>query len=459
MANLGEFVQEEQCEYRETEHVFSDRYERRKKKLLNSLESPAEKRRKMSRPAAACACLALAAALSGSVYAAVKLLHTEVVYDKENGKATVTKELSDDVYIPPIRITPEYLPDGYEEWEEGKYSYEGEYAATGLSVLDASGTRIENIGDTSNYEKKELDGKTAYIFTREGNSYSHIVLLAYEDTGHTVMMYASEEISMEDLIKICENMKITEAPEEDPDHTFQAYAYEPEEEMAASEVKNIQENQIAAMGEPFRENYTGDSEADIQVTITDMKVSDYVEMDKLNENTTVDYEKITSFLGEDGSLPDYNLTASYWDKEAKAVVDREIGTYPVKYVEVTALMENLSDTDAGDVNVQPQLLCLNETPDGKGYEAKRWEETMADVNEDYRGSSSYGLESFQFPFYFDSSAYPGDAHFYNTALKAGETRTVHLGFAVPEPQLENLYLAYDADYEGQEKYVKLEKTE
>lgn len=459
MANLGEFVQEEQCEYREAEHIFSDRYERRKKRLLNSLESPVEKRWRMSRPAAACACLALAAALSGSVYAAVKLLHTEVAYDKDSGKATVTRELTDDAYIPPIRITPEYLPDGYEEWEEGKYSYEGEYAGTGLSILDVSGTKIEYIRDAGSYETKELDGKTAYIFTREGYEYSHIVFLAYEDTGHTVMIYASQDISMEELIKVCENMAITEVPEEDPDHTFKAYTYDPlEEEGIDHEAAAVQESSVIHMGESFREIFTGDSDADIRVTITDMKISDKVDMSKLNENTTSDYEETLEFLGEDGVLPDYTFTASYWDSAEEGLVNKEIGIYPVKYVEVTAVLENLSGTDADDVNVQPQFLNLSKLDDGSGYEVKKWEESMVDMNEDYRGCSSYKLACDNVAFYFDASAYPGEPHFYNTSLAAGETKTVHMGFAVPEPALKNLCLGYDRDSD-QPKYVRLEATE
>lgn len=459
LENLGEYIQEEQTEYQDTQHEFSANYRRKKEILLDSVEP--KKRFHMSRPAAAVAAILVVAACSVSVYAAVKLLQTKVDFNEEEHHVSVTNEVTDNTYIPPIKITAEYLPEGYEECEVGKYSYQGELGRSGISIIGASATKTDKYEDVSNCEVKELSNAKAYIMNRKGYEYSHIVLLSFEEEGHTVVIYAIDEIPEEELLKVCENITITEVPEEDPDRTFQAYSYDPEaEEEVLEPDMTVTEDQIVGIQEPFKEEcaYTEDyEEKDVQVTVMGVTVSDRVDVTLLNENTVSAFLD-QSIIGEDGTFPDYKVIAEYWDNEAGELKNKEIGTYPVKYVEVTAELENLSDSDLPDVNVQPQFCNLIEGPDGT-YERQYLEnDKVTSFGEEFRGCNSYELSTDHFPFYFDSSTFPGDPHFYNTSLSAGEKKTVRMGFAVPEHWMDNLYLGYHMGYEGS-IFVKLDAVE
>lgn len=466
LENLGELVQENQCESQESEHVFSRRYEDRKAKLLNSVgpETVKYHRYRFSRPAVAAVSLCAAVALAGSVYAAVKLLNTSVDYDADNSQITIANDLNSDTYIPPIEITPKYLPEGYEKWDDGKYSYGGEYGADGISMTDASLTKTEQFQDVSGCEEIPLEQSKLYLISREGYSYPYIALLSFEESGHTVMLYFSQDVSREELLKVCENIEIKEVPEQDPDHTYQAFAYESEmlevEEVETLDV-SVPKESIVSMQEPFRQlgNIGNPEQANIQVTVTNVNVKDKADKSLITENTVYDYEEVTENLGEDGSLPEYTLTADYWNPEEKKIESTTLGTYPVKYVEVEAVMENLGETDEPDVNAQPQYCSLVQDSDG-GFKALMFEEDKLDSKEkEWRGCSRYPLNTDHFPFYFDSSAFPGDSHFFNTALKAGEKKTVRYGFAVPEHWLDNLYLAYGSCGEGDDVgtvYVKLD---
>lgn len=403
----------------------------------------------------------MAAALAGSVYAAVKLLDTRVDYDSDKSQVSITNQLSDNSYIPPIEITPRYLPQGYEQWDDGKYSYKGEYGADGISIVDASLTKTEALQDVSGCEEIPLTQAKLYLISREGYDYPYIALLSFEESGHTVMIYFSETVSREELMKVCENIEIREVPEQDPDHTYQAFAYTPEEQEVIAEESVVSKEHIINMQEPFRQigDLANPEQTDIQVTVTSVSVGDKADMSLITENTVNDYQEVMDTLSADGSLPDYTLTGEYWDDETKKLNSTTLGTYPVKYVEVEAVMENLGDEDQEDVNAQPQFCSLLEKEDGS-FLVMMFEENKLDLKErEWRSCSLYPLNIDHFPFYFDSSAYPGDSHFYNTALKAGEKKTVRYGFAVPEHWLDNLYLAYNLCEQGDEigtKYVKLE---
>lgn len=427
--------------------------------MLNSVT--AKKRLSLHRPAFAAASVALAVVLSGSVYAAVKLLNTKVDFDKDKYQASVSNDIKEDTYIPPIEITARYLPEGYEEWEEGKYSYQGEFGGNGLSILDASGTKTETFQDVSGYEQRDFANAKAYILNREGYDYSHIVFLAFEESGHMVVIYASKDIPDEELWKVCENISITEVPEQDPDRTFKAYSYDPAAEAMETEIVDltVPHDKIVGMQDSFKEIFaftnTGEP-AEVRAKVTEASVKEGVDLSLINEGTVAEYQEIKSFLGKDGSLPDHSVLAKFWDEAQGKLVQQEMGIYPVKYLEVTMELENTGEEDAADVNVQPQFCNLIQGEDGTYVAVLGEEDKLSASVENLRGCDSYELSVDHLPFYFDSSAFKNTSHFFNTSLKAGEKKTVHLGFAIPEQWLDDLYLVYHQGSGDDEVFVQLD---
>ena len=63
--------------------------------------------------------------------------------------------------------------------------------------------------------------------------------------------------------------------------------------------------------------------------------------------TQEDYDRVMSFLEEDGTFKPFTRTVTLW--QDKQLVTQEMETVPVKYVEVTVKAENLSDEAAEDI--------------------------------------------------------------------------------------------------------------
>ena len=271
--------------------------------------------------------------------------------------------------------------------------------------------------------------------------------LYYGDSGHVIIVDASQDISREELMKVCENLTYTELT--DSSETVTAYQFDAgegggsflgstdgEEEAGEMYVEAIPAGQVKKLNESFTDGY-GFADT-VQLKVTDIRVTDTVDVDKLTEATTGDYASVMEHL--DGTtLKPYQRTVSEW--KDKKLVERVLDTVNVKNVEVTVEVTNSGDENLDDVNMQPRWARYTAGQDGSfvlDESIPGYEETGAS-----RGGSRYDIQPDNFAYYFDSSAYVGSSHFYNMALDAGETRTVHLWFAIPEDELENSYLQFN----------------
>ena len=76
----------------------------------------------------AAAALALTMTATAGVYAAVSMFRVDVTETEGTDQVKVRVEKDGEGQILPIKITANYLPEGYQEWEEGKYSLNGVFA-------------------------------------------------------------------------------------------------------------------------------------------------------------------------------------------------------------------------------------------------------------------------------------------------------------------------------------------
>ena len=84
----------------------------------------------------AAAALALTMTATAGVYAAVSMFRVDVTETEGTDQVKVRVEKDGEGQILPIKITANYLPEGYQEWEEGKYSQGGTFGGSGLSIMD-----------------------------------------------------------------------------------------------------------------------------------------------------------------------------------------------------------------------------------------------------------------------------------------------------------------------------------
>lgn len=381
LEKIGQLEEERQYDTCTENHVFTDEYEIKKQRLLNTMEKNQKKEYKVRSFTNVAAALALVVGLSVTTYAAVKGIQAVISEDKEKNTVTYEVNHEPDDYIPPIEITAGYLPEGYQQWEECKYSPNGEYGTNGISILDAGYLQNYSIGDVSQYEEQQIGDAKAVIIERKGYAYPWDIFLFYEEEGHVIEVMGCDSLSKKEMMKVCEGLTYREAPELDPDRTYQAFSYDQlreNEEMETVEAETIPEENIKGLNESILID-------DINYTVTDIKISDTVNTQMLNNENTDDYDQVMKCIQEDG-------------------------TY------------RLSD----------QI---------EGYEK----------DDNFRGFNSYDI-GYELPYYFDSSAYVGSTHFFYMSLGAGETKEVHVLYAIPEDMLEQAYVQFPID-EGM--YVKV----
>lgn len=443
LEKIGQLEEERQYDICTENHVFTDEYEIKKQRLLNTMEKNQKKEYKIHSFTSVAAALALVVGLSVTTYAAVKGIQAVISEDKEKNTVTYEVNHEPDDYIPPIEITAGYLPEGYQQWEECKYSPNGEYGANGISILDAGYLQNYSIGDVSQYEEQQIGDAKAVIIERKGYTYPWDIFLFYEEEGHVIEVMGCDSLSKKELMKVCEGLTYREAPELDPDRTYQAFSYDQlreNEEMETVEAETIPGGNIKGLNESILID-------DINYTVTDIKISDTVNTQLLNNENTDDYDQVMKCIQKDGTFAPLTRTVTEWNGEE--LQTRDLGTVPMKNVEVTVQVENQSEEDNDDVAMTPIWYTLQKQENGSYHLSEQIEGYEKDDN--FRGFNCYSV-GYELPYYFDSSAYVGSTHFFYMSLGAGETKEVHVLYAIPEDMLEQAYVQFPID-EGM--YVKV----
>lgn len=409
-------------------------------------------------PTGIAAAAALFLAVSGGVYAAGKIFDYTV--EQQGDNVEIKADVSEDVYIPPITVTANYLPDGYALCEEGdsvwKYSPEGSKDGDGICVWDAGYFKEISIDDVSASDQMQIGNAKAVINYREGYNYPYQIYLFYPDTGHVISVFGCSSLSEDELIKVCENLTYEESPEKDPDHVYQGFSQEqllnvePMKLLADDVIGGdtiLEPSDIADLNQPIHMSTAGDAQP-YSVTVKNIQISDNVDTEALTADTTVDLDRVMQYIQE-GKLVPFERTVDEW--KDKKLQKNTVGTTEVANVSVTMEVANMTDTALNDVNLQPAWKTFKPQDDGTfiscisipGYK----------VGDSYRGVNDYGISSDGYAYYFDSSAYAGTNHFYNMALNPGETKEVHMSFAIPKDQLEDAYLVFDTATENHETQV------
>ena len=443
LEKIGQLEEEKQYDTCTENHVFTDEYEIKKQRLLNTMEKNQKKEYKVRSFTSVAAALALVVGLSVTTYAAVKGIQAVISEDKEKNTVTYEVNHEPDDYIPPIEITAGYLPEGYQQWEECKYSPNGEYGANGISILDAGYLQNYSIGDVSQYEEQKIGNAKAVIIERKGYTYPWDIFLFYEEEGHVIEVMGCDSLSKEEMMKVCEGLIYREAPELDPDRTYQAFSYDrlsEAEKMETAEEETISKENIKGLNESILIG-------DINYKVTDIKISDTVNTQLLNKENTDNYDQVMKCIQDDGTFAPLTRTVTEWN--GKELQNRELGTVPMKNVEVTVQVENQSQEPDDDVTMALLWYTMQEQADGTYRLSDQIEGYEKDDN--FRGFNSYDV-GYELPYYFDSSAYVGSTHFFYMSLGAGETKEVHVWYTIPEDMLEQAYVQFPVD-EG--VYVKV----
>lgn len=456
MKNYDEFIEGLKKDEKIPDKVM-DRFEA----TLHSLPDKNKKLRKRFKwPSAVAAAAVLVCTMSVGVYAAGKLYDYVVQENNEDG-LNVEMTKNTDEYIPPITVTPNYLPEGYKISEEGKaiwkYSPNGENGAIGITISDAGWLKSFSIPRVSSYEQKQIGNAQALYTYIEGAEYPYHIFLFYEEDGHAVEVFGCKDLSEAEILKVCENITYVESPEKDPDHTYAAFsedrldAAKGSESIDASQVKEIDAKNLMGIGDAISLTSSSLSkEVEGSISVKDIKITDEVNSELITKDTVTDYDRVMGNI-ENNKLKPYTRIVTEWTGDKYA--DKELGTVNVKNVEVTLEVKNTSEADYDEVNIQPRWGVFKKTDSGNYV--RSFEIPGYTIGDNYAGCNYYNIASDGFAYYFDSSSFPQDSHFFNMSLKAGETKEVHLWFAIPEDELQDSYLSFDNAFGNTTQLVKI----
>lgn len=227
----------------------------------------------------------------------------------ENGVYTYELEAGDDgegIMVQPMRLVPNYLPEGYEYLQEHfkdsdeVKKYHGTDGSGGLAIgLDNYYSSL-TFNYVSSVENTEINGIKTDILTRNKDDGSdYVVVMFYEELGQVVTIFGHDGISLEEVKKVAENLVLEPTGEE----AYQAFA----QERAPYDARPvlIGDGRQVQVGEPME--YVNDVvNKKLSFTVTDIDIRD--DISGLSEEYFTDYKRISSLLDENGKFAPYERT-------------------------------------------------------------------------------------------------------------------------------------------------------
>ena len=215
---LGQEIEKQQFDSTQEVHEFSDEYEKQKRELLTMQERRNKKTGGIRRIAQVAAAFILVLGVSVTAYAVTsnkRVMRVNIKDNKEGNTVSVEIKRNKNSERRCLDITPGYLPLGYEEWMYGKYSYEGVWAADGLTIGDYNDMEKETF-PYEKYEERQIgDAKAMILDSGKDTEYRWKVLMFYEQEGNVIVIFGSKEITKAELIKVCENLTYEEISEKE----------------------------------------------------------------------------------------------------------------------------------------------------------------------------------------------------------------------------------------------------
>lgn len=406
---------------------------------------------------------------------------------QEEDSLTYTFEVNYELTPHVVEITPGYIPEGYEQFEDGSLKYDKEgYRQNGISLgvvtanfLDAESTFLD-VDDVKSVEDTVINGMDAQLITRnydperETRCFDKRIYLFNEEEGYVGIVFGGNDLTMEELVKVAESLTFTVTDEE--------LEYESSEEKEAQkaaylayeqEQKEIQEygvpqEYIYQVGDTFNYQYDfaqaqyelfekdekyraqfGEDNAEenmryyaaskgTEITVTGVEVLDSA-ADFPAEGFS-QYEEIAKHLNEDGTLQPYQRVTYKTGEDGE---DMELSRDEVtqKFVRVTLRAKNLGDETEDFWAGEAELTQLEPVENGRYQYPSA--STKALNCQEYSLASDDGTAV-----YFDQSPYAGElnGHFFYRDLAPGETLEYTLLFTVDEDKTDNMYLRFGEMY-------------
>ena len=408
------------------------------------------------------------------VVAANKFLQANLVEKDETVQYEIQVNKEQEAHQ--ITAEPTYIPDGYVYSEDGPYGGKWHNEATGgtITVITYNAAQLDEMSRLGNdeellkYKKDshldqlEISGMKTDVFVDDNfyvDSEKTIknIYLFNEEYGYGVRVWSESDLPAEELVKVAEGMEIRVLDEIVPyttDEEIEVIKKEQErlEDQAAGSDVSIPSQAVHGVGEEVQNPYyeqVKDHEDDIRYTVQSVEVKDQISTEGYPAENFVNYDEISAWMNEDGSLKPHERYTS------DAGSEKTVSTVDSKYVVVRMEARNAGDTQSewnasGGVSLAPTLTELTRQEDGT-YRIPNVDYHSA--NEGY--SLQYGgYQNGNFAQYFDAiwnteGTQRMKAGLYRP-MAPGETLDYTLIYVVDEDRIDDMVLWF---YEGFSGYT------
>ena len=356
--------------------------------------------------------------------------------------------------VAPVAMKLSYLPDGMKETEEGKYSYEQTPGQGGISIVfyqmdtgdESFGMQDDYVTESENIQVGNHDG--VYIkkqnISDQDKAFDQMIYVTYPEYHYVMQMYIGHDVTKEEACKVAEGIVLASAEELSDGTVISPYNWSDYEEAMAEDSDEDDELKTTATAEEMKHLHkigeefavTGDADGEsqnLQIKVTDVNVMDDV---AILDPAFMDREMLA--VDENGKLlPDtvsYIRSGDGVNTLDEVISSREV---PRKLVYVTLEYTNTGKTELKDVLFFDSVMKIREK-DGvyeicggeQPKEGDAWDTVQADSS-----SLDHGEEMA----YYDVTGTERGNNYFDS-IKAGETKTLHVGFVVDEDALPYLYL-------------------
>lgn len=372
-------------------------------------------------------------------------------------KTDATENTTKMEMAPQLAMKLSYLPDGMTETEEGKYSYEQTPGQGGISIVfyqmdtgDETFWMQDNyVTENENIQVGSHDGVYAKMQNTMGDdtAFDQMIYVTYPEYHYVMQMYVGHDVTKEEACKVAEGIVLAPAQELADGTVISPYNWSDYEDAKAEGTGDSSEDEelkttataeemkhLHKIGEEFVVTGDADEESqNLQIKVTDVKVMDDV---AILDPAFMDREMLA--VDENGKLlPDtvsYIRSGDGVNTLDEVISSREV---PRKLVYVTLEYTNTGKTELKDVLFFDSVMKIREK-DGvyeicggeQPREGDAWDTVQADSS-----SLDHGEEMA----YYDVTGTERENNYFES-IKAGETKTLHVGFVVDEDALPYLYL-------------------
>lgn len=402
-----------------TEHIFSDEYEKKKNALLESIreeDEHGETKPRVSGKIIAVAAVAAVLALSVGATVAVSRMNMA----KEGGKTTVTASLgggeAEDKplrsWVPSedevaVNLEFGWLPDDITEGVTPDFKFSSDDSNRWITLYgyDLRREALDySITDTADVEEFTANGHQAYI-VRMAEIYSvNALYVMFEEDDLVVFGHYGKGISDDEIRKIAEGMTVSETTDVAKSLPIVRNDWGEESWYPVS--------QPADAATVVGETYT-DGDGRFTLTVDAINVLDSFDGKDMADCIK---EQIEPFVDENGKLIEYDRTEVIWEDGVETL--SHFGeTKTVKKKLVTADI-----TYTNTKNEKDSVWVLDSR-------------VFSDWN-DYRIGDTRKQAQFSEPIYVSGSSKTGEDSPYIREIEAGETVTFTLGWLVDEDMLD-----------------------